>query len=84
LSRWLDRPTLREFCLRVLLQMSAADSSNLMDSPVASRLGNHRALLFNEELGTHEKFRPYAPPTHEWLADVRKRFARRTKDASLA
>jgi hypothetical protein len=52
--------------------MSATDSSNLMDSPAASRLGTHRALLFSEEQGSFEKFRPYAPPSSEWLGWVRE------------
>lgn len=59
LSRWFDRATLRELDLRVLFQMSATDSSNLMDTPAASRLGHHRALLHSEEQGFTEKFRPY-------------------------
>jgi hypothetical protein len=71
-NRWLDRQTLRDLDYRVLCQMSATDSSNLMDSPAASRLGTHRALLFSEEQGTFEKFRPYAPPSSEWLGWVRE------------
>ena len=71
-NRWLDRQTLRDLDYRVLCQMSATDSSNLMDSPAASRLGTHRALLFSEEQGTYEKFRPYAPPSSEWLRWVRE------------
>lgn len=62
LQRSLDRAALREFDLRVLLQMSATDSSNLIDSPAASRLGPSRALLCREDLATQEKFRPYAAP----------------------
>jgi hypothetical protein len=70
LTRWLDRQTLRELDHRVLFQMSATDSSNLMDSPDASRLGVHRALLFSEEQGTMEKFRPYGPPSDRWLRTI--------------
>ena len=69
-NRWFDRQTLRDLDHRVLCQMSATDSSNLMDSAAASRLGTHRALLFSEEQGEFEKFRPYAPPSSEWLAWV--------------
>jgi hypothetical protein len=53
-------------------QMSAPDSTTLIDSTAASKLGLHRALLFNEERGTLEKFRPYALPPEPWLAEVRK------------
>jgi ABC-type multidrug transport system fused ATPase/permease subunit len=62
LNRSFDRQTLREFDIRVLLQMGANDSTNLIDTPEASRLGMHRALLYSEESGTIEPFRPYAPP----------------------
>jgi len=56
---------------RVVFQMNATDSSNLIDTPLASRLGVHRAILYNEGRGTIEKFRPYGLPTDEWMAAVR-------------
>jgi len=70
LTRSLDRQGLREFEIRVLFQMGAADSSNLVDSPLAAKLGMHRALFFSEELGTLEKFRPYAQPDEHWLQEA--------------
>jgi hypothetical protein len=73
LQRALDRQTLREISLRVVLQMGVADSSNLIDSPAASKLGMHRALFFSEEEGKLEKFRPYGIPPDEWLDEVRER-----------
>jgi DNA segregation ATPase FtsK/SpoIIIE, S-DNA-T family len=76
-SRWLDRQSLRDLELRVLMQMSAADSSNLMDSPAASRLGAHTAMFFSEAQGTTEKFRPYGWPSDAWLAWVEQRLSRR-------
>ena len=60
LNRSIDRQGLREFDLRVLLQMGNNDSSNLIDSTAASKLGMHRALLYSEEAGTIEPFRPYS------------------------
>ena len=33
-------------------------------------LGLHRALFFNEHLGTLETFRPYAMPGDEWLETI--------------
>jgi hypothetical protein len=57
-----DRNSLRELEWKALFQMSAADSSTLMDAPTASRLGFHRALLVNDESGLVEKFRPYSLP----------------------
>ncbi len=65
--RWLDRQTLRDLEYRVLFQMSASDSSQLMDSPAASKLGPHLALYHSEEQGFAEKFRPYGLPTREWI-----------------
>ncbi|MCL4205697.1 MAG: AAA family ATPase [Pirellulaceae bacterium] len=77
LSRWLDRQSLTDLSWRVLFQMSATDSANLMDSPDASRLGVHRAILFHEEQGEFEKFRPYGPPPPDWLAWVKQQLAER-------
>jgi hypothetical protein len=71
LDRTLDRGSMREFDHRVLFQMSAADSSNLIDSPAANKLGFHRALVFSEEQGVMEKFRPYALPPKQWLEQVK-------------
>ena len=68
LERALDRRAVRDFDLRVLFQMSGADSTALIDFPHAQSLGQHRALLFSEELGQFEKFRPYALPEADVLA----------------
>jgi hypothetical protein len=76
-NRSLDRSLLREFEHRVLFQMSQNDSSALIDAPTASRLGPNRALLYSEERGQPEKFRPYGLPTPEFLAEVKTMFARR-------
>ena len=70
LMRTFERGVLKEFELRVLFQISAADSSQLVDSPAASKLGPQRALFIHEETGTLEKFRPYSFPTNEWLENV--------------
>jgi hypothetical protein len=72
LNRTLERQGLREFEMRVLFQMSAADSSNLIDSPLASKLGLHRALFYSEERGQPEKFRPYGLPSAAWLEAVKE------------
>ncbi len=69
-ERSLDRQTLREFDFRVLFQMSATDSSNLIDSPAGNQLGFHRALLYSEEQGDIEKFRPYAAPAEDWVRQM--------------
>ncbi|MEM6330408.1 MAG: FtsK/SpoIIIE domain-containing protein [Planctomycetota bacterium] len=69
-SRLFDRMTLREFALRVVMQMSAADSSNLIDTPAASGLKPHRAIFYSDETGATEKLRPYGPPSEAWLASL--------------
>jgi hypothetical protein len=63
--------------MRVLFQMSASDSSALIDAPVASKLGVHRAFYYSEERGQPEKFRPYALPTEEWLSQVKQQLCGR-------
>lgn len=70
LERALDRQAIGEFDTRVLFQMNAADSTVLIDSPAAGRLGMQRALLYSEEAGTIEKFRPYAVPEMAWVREV--------------
>jgi hypothetical protein len=67
LQRSLERQTFRDFDQRVLMQMSAADSSALMDNPVAAKLGAQRAVFYMEDLGKIEKFRPYALPSMAWI-----------------
>jgi hypothetical protein len=82
--RSLDRQGLRECGQRVLFQMSAADSSHLLDSPLASRLGRNRALYATDEMDQPEKFRPYGLPSKTWLAEVKKRLSERAATAAPA
>jgi energy-coupling factor transporter ATP-binding protein EcfA2 len=77
LQRTFDRNAIKEFELRVLFQMSGNDSSQLVDTPVAAKLGPQRALFIHEETGTVEKFRPYAFPTPQWLDEVSARMRAR-------
>jgi hypothetical protein len=77
LNRTFDRQALKEFENRILFQMSANDSSALIDAPAASKLGENRALYFSEEENRIEKFRPYGVPTPAWLESVKARFAAR-------
>ncbi len=76
-NRALSRRTMREFDQLVLFQMSAADSSELIDSPKANTLGLINALLYVESEGRLEKFRPYALPRREWLETVEQALATR-------
>jgi hypothetical protein len=77
LERTLDRQALGEFDNRVLFQMGAADSSNLIDTPDANKLGFYRALLYSEERGLLEKFRPYAAFDASWLEQAQRCFDRK-------
>ncbi len=70
-QRWLGRELLGRFEIRVLFAMNANDSSNLIDSPVAGRLGPNRALLYRGDLGTIDKFRPYKSLSPGWFEELR-------------
>jgi hypothetical protein len=61
--------------------MSANDSASLVDSPDASRLGLHRALLFHEPAGSLEIFRPYALPDAAWFDAVTGELSKRRQVA---
>jgi len=84
LNRSLDRQALREFEMRVLFQMSPNDSSTLIDSPAASKLGMNRALFHSEDHAQPEKFRPYALPSPEWLVEVKRRLQEKVGPTSPA
>lgn len=71
LMRWIDRQSLRDIEARVLFQMSATDSSNLMDSSAAANLGQFRAILYSEDQGRAERFRPYGLPDDDFLLSIR-------------
>jgi hypothetical protein len=84
LNRTLDRASLRELEYRVLFQMSSGDSSTLIDSPQANRLGMYRALFVSEEAGLMERFRPYGPPPPDWVdQSIRLLDSRHRPDANL-
>ncbi|MEM1165425.1 MAG: FtsK/SpoIIIE domain-containing protein [Planctomycetota bacterium] len=71
LERTLGRSGLNHFDARVLFQMSQGDSITLMDSPSASNLGiNNRALLYREQAGLEEVFRPFALPSAKWVRSL--------------
>ncbi len=75
-ARHLGRKTLSEFGHRVLFQMSANDSASLVDNPVASRLGFHRAVLYLDREGSLEIFRPYSMPDASWITEAGRDLAR--------
>jgi hypothetical protein len=79
MNRTLDRQGMKEFENRILFQMSSNDSSTLIDTPAASKLGENRALYYSEEENRIEKFRPYGVPEPTWLDSVKQKFAARPK-----
>jgi DNA segregation ATPase FtsK/SpoIIIE, S-DNA-T family len=69
-QRNLGRRRLRDFEARILFQMSATDSTELIDDDGASRLGLHSALFANQGEGQRLKFRPCSLPGAEVVADL--------------
>jgi len=81
LGQVVDRKGMNEFGLRVALAMPDRDSSDLLDSSAAAKLGPYRALLMDEERpGVLEKFRPYEKPSVAWLADMGRRLRDRSRN----
>ncbi|MGQ9876122.1 MAG: FtsK/SpoIIIE domain-containing protein [Chloroflexus sp.] len=80
LTRTLDRRSLREFEMRVVFQMNAEDSANLIDTPAASKLGPYRAFFYSDEEGRLEKFRPYGLPTNDWLEQIKTQLSARVRN----
>lgn len=64
IGRWLSRTALRELEIRLLMQMSGNDSTHLIDSIAASRLGEQVMLVYDEATGQEQRFRPFSP---QWL-----------------
>jgi hypothetical protein len=69
--------------MRIAFQMSAADSSSLLDNPAAAKLRQHRGLFASEDLGTLEKFRPYGIPTDDWLDQIRLAISKSKPDDDM-
>ncbi|MCP4788480.1 MAG: cell division protein FtsK, partial [Fuerstiella sp.] len=68
--RWLSNSLLREFEHRIAFRMNQTDSASLVDTPVASTLGAGRAIVYRDQTGTTEKFRPFAWPSAAWLKAI--------------
>ena len=67
--------------------MSATDSSTLIDSPAAAKLGRNARTLPDRRKERAEKFRPYGLPTAEWLdqacAQLRSRVGLKAEAAGV-
>ncbi|MEO2090721.1 MAG: FtsK/SpoIIIE domain-containing protein, partial [Gemmataceae bacterium] len=83
LNRAFERATLREFAMRALFQMNPNDSSQLIDSPAASRLGRNRALYIEDGSERPEKFRPYGLCELDWVRRVGEQLGLRVANGSV-
>ena len=77
-ERCVDRQGMRAIDQKAMFQVGATDSSTLIDSPAASTLGPNRGLLYNEERGTIEKFRPWGLPSEAYLVAAGRALAGRS------
>ena len=68
--RWLSNSLLREFEHRIAFRMNQTDSASLVDTPAASTLAAGRAIVYRDQTGTTEKFRPFAWPSDDWLKSI--------------
>ncbi len=59
ITRWLSRQSLRDIELRILMQMSASDSNQLIDSNAANRLDRYVVLIQDDIEGKPIKLRPF-------------------------
>ena len=71
IPRWLPRQSMQDFELRALMTMSAQDSNNLIDQPIAQKMNANVMLLYDDATGRITKFRPYeldsSEPLKEWV-----------------
>lgn len=65
--RWLSTSLLREFDNRIAFRLNQTDSASLIDTPVAAGLSQGRAILYRDQTGTADRFRPFSWPSREWL-----------------
>jgi len=70
LAMHVTRATMREFALRVVMQMPTEDSALLIDSAQASTLQPNEALLYDEDAARVTKLRPYQLPSTEHVASL--------------
>jgi nicotinate-nucleotide--dimethylbenzimidazole phosphoribosyltransferase len=68
--RWLSNSLLREFDSRIAFRLNQTDSSSLIDTPAAASLSPGRAILYRDQTGAADRFRPFSWPSQQWLANV--------------
>jgi hypothetical protein len=65
--RWLSNSLLREFDTRIAFRLNQTDSASLIDTPAAASLSQGRAILYRDQTGAADRFRPFSWPGEEWL-----------------
>jgi len=60
--RWLSTGLLKEFDYRVAFRLNQSDSASLLDTPAAAALTGGRAILYQDQTGESERFRPWVWP----------------------
>ncbi len=70
--RWLSNSLLREFDNRIAFRLNQTDSASLIDTPAAASLTQGRAILYRDQTGSADRFRPFSWPTTEWLHSHRE------------
>ena len=68
--RWLSNSLLREFDSRIAFRLNQTDSSSLIDTPAAASLSPGRAILYRDQTGAADRFRPFSWPSQQWLSNV--------------
>ena len=68
--RWLSASLLREFDNRIAFRLNQTDSASLIDTPAAAALSQGRAILYRDQTGTADRFRPFNWPSNEWLQSI--------------
>ncbi len=60
--RWLSTTLLKEFDYRVAFRLNQTDSASLLETPAAASLNSGRAILYQDQTGDFERFRPWVWP----------------------
>ncbi len=68
--RWLSTSLLREFDSRIAFRLNQTDSASLIDTPAAASLTQGRAILYRDQTGTADRFRPFGWPSEAWLRSI--------------
>ena len=63
LIRWLSTTLLKDFDYRIAFRLNQTDSASLLDTPAAASLVPGRAILYQDQSGESDRFRPWVWPS---------------------